>query len=78
MTKIDTESLVGFGKVTKGCTKRDICRLFLASLSLANAGNLLIKEESVDGEYMFEIVSDELHNVMEEYLAPSCRGLTKQ
>eukprot|EP00529_Nitzschia_sp_RCC80_P014674 CAMPEP_0113481588 /NCGR_PEP_ID=MMETSP0014_2-20120614/22486_1 /TAXON_ID=2857 /ORGANISM="Nitzschia sp." /LENGTH=751 /DNA_ID=CAMNT_0000375089 /DNA_START=22 /DNA_END=2277 /DNA_ORIENTATION=- /assembly_acc=CAM_ASM_000159 len=76
-TKLEKDEVVDFGKVTKGCTKRDICRLFLASLSLANAGNLLIQEESSgfdDGEYTFEILSDELHNVMEEYLAPSCKA----
>jgi Condensin II complex subunit CAP-H2 or CNDH2, C-term len=70
------DPVVDFGKVTKDCSKTDICRLFLASLSLANAGNLLIQEMegAAANEFRFEVLSDELYNVMEDYLAPSARA----
>ena len=61
--------LLDFDIVTRGCTQSDICRMFLASLSLANSGNLKI-EEGMDG-YQFEIVSDKVENPMETYRAPS-------
>ena len=61
--------LLDFEIVTKGCSQSDICRMFLASLSLANSGNLKI-EEGMDG-YQFEIVSDKVENPMDTYRAPS-------
>jgi condensin-2 complex subunit H2 len=39
---------VDFGSVTLGCTQSDVCRFFLASLSLANSGNLEILIDDVD------------------------------
>ena len=65
----EQNQLLDFDIVTKGCTQSDICRMFLASLSLANSGNLKI-EEGMDG-YQFEIVSDKVENPMETYRAPS-------
>jgi hypothetical protein len=60
---------VDFETVTRGCTKSDVCRFFLASLSLANSGNLKIEEYS--SEYRFEIVSQKVQKPMETYRAPS-------
>jgi hypothetical protein len=60
---------VDFETVTRGCTKSDVCRFFLASLSLANSGNLKIEECS--SEYRFEIVSQKVQKPMETYRAPS-------
>jgi condensin-2 complex subunit H2 len=65
----EQKQLLDFEIVTRGCTQSDICRMFLASLSLANSGNLKI-EEGMDG-YQFEIVSDKVENPMETYRAPS-------
>ena len=62
-------NIVEFKNVAEGCTQSDICRFFLASLSLANSGNLKIEEGS--REYRFEIVSDKVDKPMETYRAPS-------
>jgi len=61
--------LLDFEVVTRGCTRSDICRMFLASLTLANAGNIKI-EEGMDG-YKFDIITDKVENPMETYQAPS-------
>lgn len=61
--------LIDFEVVTRGCTRSDICRMFLASLTLANAGNIKI-EEGMDG-YKFDIITDKVENPMETYQAPS-------
>ena len=62
-------SIVEFKSVAEGCTRSDICRFFLASLSLANSGNLKIQEGSPD--YRFEILSGKVDKPMETYRAPS-------
>lgn len=60
---------VGFSTVTRGCTQSDVCRFFLTSLSLANAGNLFIEDESDD--FRFQVISQKLEKPMESYRAPS-------
>ncbi len=62
-------NVVEFKSVAEGCTQSDICRFFLASLSLANSGNLRIDEGS--SEYQFEILSTKVDKPMETYRAPS-------
>ncbi len=64
-----SEKVVTFRNVTKGCSKSDVCRYFLASLSLANSGNLKIEQES--NEFQFEVISHKLEKPMETYRAPS-------
>jgi len=68
-TEQETHDLLDFEVVTRGCTRSDICRMFLASLTLANAGNIKI-EEGMDG-YKFDIITDKVENPMETYQAPS-------
>lgn len=69
-TKVQTkQNSVEFSSVTKGCTRSDVCRFFLASLSLANAGNLEIQEDH--SEFCFRLISHELAKPMETYRAPS-------
>ncbi|KAG7360367.1 condensin II complex subunit CAP-H2 or CNDH2 [Nitzschia inconspicua] len=65
----DGQSSVDFSVVTKGCTRNDVCRFFLASLSLANAGNLEIQDDS-EG-FCFRLISLKLERPMESYRAPS-------
>jgi condensin-2 complex subunit H2 len=60
---------VDFGSVTQGCTQSDVCRFFLASLSLANSGNLEIDEGTE--HYRFKILSGDVKKPMETYRAPS-------
>ena len=61
--------VIDFGSVAQGCTRSDVCRLFLASLSLANSGNLEIEEGCIN--YQFEVVSSKVKRPMETYRAPS-------
>ncbi|KAL3909664.1 MAG: hypothetical protein SGILL_007998 [Bacillariaceae sp.] len=68
---VPSSAPVEFGAVTKGCTKSDVCRFFLASLSLANAGNLKIDRDQQAGAYCFEVQSYTLEKPMDTYLAPS-------
>jgi condensin-2 complex subunit H2 len=64
-----TATSIEFGTVTKGCTQSDVCRFFLASLSLANAGNLEIDPDSE--EFCFRLISQKVEKPMESYRAPS-------
>lgn len=64
---------VDFGSITQGCTQSDVCRFFLASLSLANAGNLEIEDGS--DHYQFKVLSDDMKNPMETYRAPSLASI---
>ena len=63
--------MVGFAAVTRTCTRSDICRYFLASLSLANSGNIQIDESSQLEQFQFEVKSTLVERPMETYLAPS-------
>lgn len=65
----ENPNIVEFKSVAEGCTQSDICRFFLASLSLANSGNLKIQEGSP--EYRFEVLSGKVDKPMETYRAPS-------
>lgn len=60
---------VDFESVTKDCSRSDVCRMFLASLSLANAGNLQIVEGA--SNYRFDLLSVNVELPMETYQAPS-------
>lgn len=62
-------SRVQFESVTRNCTRSDVCRLFLASLSLANSGNIEIAEGSET--YQFDLISNSVSRPMETYRAPS-------
>eukprot|EP00536_Pseudo-nitzschia_multiseries_P013881 jgi/Psemu1/298576/fgenesh1_pm.628_\ len=64
---------VEFRSVAQGCSQSDICRLFLASLSLANSGNLQIEEGTLD--YRFEVLSSKVDRPMETYRAPSTAAI---
>ena len=65
-------TLIPFSAVTQQCSRADVCRMFLASLSLANAGNLVIDTATSScGTYQFELKSSKVERPMETYLAPS-------
>jgi hypothetical protein len=66
-------NIVEFKSVAKGCTRSDICRFFLASLCLANSGNLKIEEGSP--EFQFEVLSGKVDKPMETYRAPSAAAV---
>jgi Condensin II complex subunit CAP-H2 or CNDH2, C-term len=62
-------TIVSFDTVTMNCTQSDVCRLFLASLSLANSGNIRVEEGAP--VYTFDLISANVKQPMETYRAPS-------
>lgn len=60
---------VDFERIAEGATPSDVCRLFLASLSLANAGNVLIEEGAPT--FRFDLLSNIVERPMETFQAPS-------
>ena len=74
--KAESDAKVPFARVVEGQSTYNICRLFLATLSLANSGNLRIHGNNDDNagerkEVHVELLSTELERPMEAYLAPS-------
>jgi condensin-2 complex subunit H2 len=62
-------SKVDFESIAQNCSQSDVCRLFLASLSLANSGNLKVEEGAPT--YRFDLISSNVERPMETYRAPS-------
>jgi condensin-2 complex subunit H2 len=60
---------VYFETVTQHCSQGDVCRMFLASLSLANSGNLKISEGS--STFCFDLLSHTVEHPMDSFKAPS-------
>jgi condensin-2 complex subunit H2 len=70
--------VVSFETVTNHCEHFEVCRLFLASLSLSNSGNVqLIGEEggkvSTPDSLRIELLDACIDHPMETYLAPSAQ-----
>jgi condensin-2 complex subunit H2 len=64
--------VVDFREVTRNSSTFEVCRIFLASLSLSNSGNVKLNGNRADGTSMFlELLSSEIEHPMETYLAPS-------
>jgi len=70
MTTTTTNRIVDFRDVTANCPPYDVCRMFLATLSLNNSGNLRFVETKLDSCQM-ELLSSDIERPMETYLAPS-------
>ena len=68
-----SENKVDFRKVTRNCQQYEVCRMFLASLSLSNSGNVELVAER-DGKctsLQLSLVRHDIERPMETYLAPS-------
>ncbi|GAX28521.1 condensin-2 complex subunit H2 [Fistulifera solaris] len=66
--------IVDFSRVTRQKPNFEVCRLFLASLSLTNSGNVRFVETSADGNSLsIELLNREVELPTENYLAPSVR-----
>jgi condensin-2 complex subunit H2 len=67
------EKIVDFRQVTRYCQQYEVCRMFLASLSLSNSGNveLLADEDPECTSLRIALVSNAVERPMETYLAPS-------
>ncbi len=77
-TSLDTNEkpslIVDFSRVTRHKPNFEVCRLFLASLSLTNSGNVRFVETSTDGNSLsMELLNREVDLPTENYLAPSVR-----
>jgi chromatin segregation and condensation protein Rec8/ScpA/Scc1 (kleisin family) len=68
-----TENKVDFHKVTRNCQQYEVCRMFLASLSLSNSGNVELVAEQDDQctSLQLSLVHHDIERPMETYLAPS-------
>lgn len=68
---------VDFQHVTRHRSQYDVCRLFLASLSLANSGNVQPKQTNASGNQLeLELLNGDIDQPMETYLAPSAVEMT--
>lgn len=68
----DAPAIVNFTQVTKECPNYQVCRYFLASLSLCNAGNLLLEQAGGSTNSLsIKLLSKDLTRPMETYQAPS-------
>ncbi len=74
--------MVDFQAVTRDYPAYEVCRLFLASLSLANSGNVRLLRTSFADSFLdslpMELVHSDIDRPMETYLAPSAAGATAQ
>jgi len=70
------DPIVDFHDVTVDCESYEVCRLFLATLSLNNAGNVrfLDQEAGDNNNLQLELLSTDIERPMETYLAPSAEG----
>ncbi len=68
-----SENKVDFRKVTRNCQQYEVCRMFLASLSLSNSGNVELVAERDDKctSLQLSLVRHDIERPMETYLAPS-------
>ena len=68
-----SENRVDFQKVTRNCQQYEVCRMFLASLSLSNSGNVELVAERDDKctSLQLSLVRHDIERPMETYLAPS-------
>ena len=63
--------IVSFELITKECPRYEVCRLFLASLSLANSCNIGLELDDEDSTLHIALLDDSIKNPMKDYLAPS-------
>jgi condensin-2 complex subunit H2 len=65
--------VVDFRRITRHCQQYEVCRMFLASLSLSNSGNVEIDTAGATDckSLQLELVQSDIERPMETYLAPS-------
>lgn len=64
-----------FREITQGCPSFEVCRMFLAALSLNNSGNIRFvnKNDSDEGYLSLELLNSNWEQPMETYIAPSAK-----
>ena len=77
--KVDNElnvQQIGFEEITAGESTRDVCRIFVACLQLANFGNISISENcDTDNGFNFSLLSGTRNKDVENYRAPSLESM---
>lgn len=68
---LDGTAIVDFKLVTENCPRYEVCRLFLASLSLANSRNVKLEQCEEESKFRLKLLNGMIQNPMETYLAPS-------
>ena len=82
MSKANDDSVVDFRCMVEGCESFEVCRRFLATLSLSNSGNLRFLDPQRDNNsgivggstcasLKLELLSTDIDQPMENYVAPS-------
>jgi condensin-2 complex subunit H2 len=70
-----------FQSVTRKSEQYEVCRLFLASLSLSNSGNVAFSAEegcvATPDSLRLELLDEDIDRPMEKYLAPSAHALVQ-
>lgn len=67
---------VSFRDISQGCQPFDVCRLFLAALSLSNSQNVKFTSESTLNSLQLELLSSDMERPMDTYFAPSVMDTT--
>jgi hypothetical protein len=78
MTKMDQavdtlkrNKVVAFRDITRDCQPFDVCRMFLAALSLNNSGNIQFTDDCNINSLQMELVSSDIARPMEVYIPPT-------
>ena len=81
MVKVKQTSIVDFRHVVEGCDSYEVCRRFLATLSLNNSSNVRFLDQQKDtsgavvcsssDSLKVELLSSDIERPMENYIAPS-------
>jgi condensin-2 complex subunit H2 len=67
---------VAFRDISHDCQPFDVCRLFLAALSLSNSQNVKFTSDSTLNSLQLELLSSDMERPMETYFAPSVMDTT--
>jgi condensin-2 complex subunit H2 len=68
---IKPPKIVAFRDITRKCPPFEVCRMFLAALSLNNSGNIQFTTESTLNALDVELLCSDIERPMETFLAPS-------
>lgn len=67
-----TTSRVEFRQIARNMERYEVCRMFLATLSLVNGGNIAIDDtEECLNSLSVQLLKSDIDRPMETYLAPS-------
>jgi condensin-2 complex subunit H2 len=81
-TEVVTKSFVDFRDISRNCEQYEVCRMFLASLSLCNSGNIIFADpesrESPSSSLPMKLLKSNIARPMNTYLAPSVQTTTSK